>query len=163
MAALSRPGSRKRYMSSYSISIEPVIIDAPVSRVWSILTDLEHYPDWNPLTVKAESSLIVGDAIDLYIARGGKLNKTRFVLEVLETEKEIAWRLPKLLHPTLFRAYRTQSLQVLDERHCTYRTCDTFEGWMAGIIYKSQHEWVRKKFGQLSAALKARAESLNLK
>ena len=36
-------------------------IDAPVERVWSVLTDFAAYPEWNPFILSAEGSLAVGE------------------------------------------------------------------------------------------------------
>lgn len=147
-------------MSSHTISIEPVTINAPADLVWRVLTDFEQYPEWNPFTVRAESSLKLGEPVVLYIPRGKSLMKQTFVLEVFNPPREIAWRLPKMLHKAVFSAYRTQQIEALDDDRCTYVTRDTFDGWIAGMIYRSQGPWVARNFEKLAAALKARAESV---
>jgi uncharacterized protein YndB with AHSA1/START domain len=43
-------------------------IGASASRVWSVLTDLEHYPEWNPWIREARGRLIVGAELDLTVA-----------------------------------------------------------------------------------------------
>ena len=147
-------------MSSHTISIEPVTINAPADLVWRVLTDFEQYPAWNPFTVRAESSLQPGEPVVLYIPRGKSMMKQTFVLEIFDPPREIAWRLPKILHKAIFNAYRTQQIEALDETSCTYLTRDTFDGWIAGKLYQSQGAWVAKNFEKLAAALKARAEKL---
>lgn len=146
-------------MSTHTISLDPVPINAPAETVWQVLTDFESYPDWNPFTVRAESSLEVGESVDLYIPRGKSLMKQSFVLEVFDPPREIAWRLRKMLHKAIFSAYRVQKVVAVDEGSCTYETSDTFDGWIAGKLYRSQNEWVQKNFKKLAAALKERAES----
>lgn len=146
-------------MSTHTITIEPVLINAPAETVWEVLTDLAGYPDWNPFTVRAESSLRLGEPVDLYIPRGKSMMKQSFVLEVFDPPSEIAWRLPKMLHKAIFNAYRTQKVVPVDAGRCTYQTSDTFDGWIAGKLYSSQGDWVRKNFNKLAAALKERAEA----
>lgn len=146
-------------MPTHTIAIEPVLINAPAETVWAVLTDFGSYPDWNPFTVRAESSLEIGEPVDLYIPRGKSLMKQSFVLEVLDPPREIAWRLPKMLHKAVFNAYRTQKVMPVDAERCTYQTSDTFDGWIAGKLYSSQGDWVRKNFNKLAAALKERSEA----
>ncbi len=147
-------------MSTHTISIEPVLISAPAQTVWQVLTDFDSYPDWNPFTVRAESTLEIGSAVDLYIPRGQKMMKQSFVLEVFDPPNEIAWRLPKMLHKAIFNAYRTQKVVPVDNESCTYTTADTFDGWIAAKLYRSQSDWVLKNFNKLADALKRRSEAL---
>ncbi len=146
-------------MATHTITLEPVAIDAPAEIAWRVLTDLERYPEWNPFTVRVESSLEIGAPVILHIRRGDSTMKQTFVLEVLDPPREIAWRLPKMLHKAIFSAYRTQQIEALDAGRCTYRTSDTFSGLLAGPLYRSQHEWVQRNFTALANALKARAEA----
>lgn len=147
-------------MSTHTISLQPVVINAPAETVWQVLTDLERYPEWNPFTVRAVSTLEIGSTVDLYIPRGKKMMKQSFVLEVFDPPKEVAWRLPKMLHKSVFNAYRTQKIVPLDDKSCTYQTSDTFDGWIAGKLYSSQSGWVLKNFNKLADALKERSEAL---
>jgi uncharacterized protein YndB with AHSA1/START domain len=40
-------------------------IGASASRVWSVLTDLEHYHEWNPWIREARGRLVTGASLDL--------------------------------------------------------------------------------------------------
>ena len=157
-AALNRPQPGEP-VGSFTISIEPVAIDASPEVVWSVLTDLPRYPDWNPFTVRVESTLEVGDPVVLHIRRGKNIMKQTFVLETFDRPREIAWRLPKILHPKVFNAFRTQIIEPVDDRSCRYITRDTFRGWIAGKLYRGQKDWVERNFQRLAAALKATAEA----
>ena len=52
-------------LSDVESSVE---ICASASRVWSVLTDLEHYHEWNPWIREARGRVIKGAAIDLTVA-----------------------------------------------------------------------------------------------
>jgi len=146
-------------MSTHTISLQPIVINAPAETVWQVLTDLGRYPDWNPFTVRAESTLEIGSTVDLYIPRGEKMMKQSFVLEVFDPPSEVAWRLPKMLHKSVFNAYRTQKIVPVDAERCTYQTSDTFDGWIAGMLYRSQSGWVLKNFNKLADALREQSEA----
>ncbi len=49
-----------------------VEIDAPVERVWEIMTDFEAFPDWNPFIKKMRGDLEVGATLHekVYFFRG---------------------------------------------------------------------------------------------
>ncbi len=148
-------------MATHTISLDPVQINAPAETVWQVLTDFESYPDWNPFTVRAESSLEVGEPVVLHIPRGKSMMKQSFILEVFDPPREIAWRLPKMIHKAFFNAYRVQKVVPINEKSCTYETSDTFDGWIAGKLYRAQSDWVQNNFRKLAAALKERSESQN--
>ena len=40
-----------------------ITIDAPPERVWEILMDLEHYPEWNPFVTSARGTPEVGQRL----------------------------------------------------------------------------------------------------
>lgn len=146
-------------MATHTISLDPYRINAPAETVWHVLTDLERYPDWNPFTPRVDSSLEIGKPVTLHVKRGDSTSSMNFVLEVFDPPSEIAWSLPKMLHKAVFNAYRTQKVVPIDTDSCTYETSDTFDGWLAGPLYKRQNEWVLKNFNRLAAALKDRAEA----
>lgn len=148
--------------SIHSISTEPVTINAPTQVVWDILTDFEKYPEWNPFSVKAESTLKVGKPVVLYIAqKNGKLMKQTFTLDVFEPPHKIVWRLPRIIHRRIFNACREQRVTPIDDQHCTYATCDIFAGWLAGSIHKANSAWVKEGFQNMITALKTRAEEMS--
>ena len=45
-----------------SVTVE---IDAPAAFVWEVLVDYASYPEWNPYTIAVETTLEIGDRIDL--------------------------------------------------------------------------------------------------
>ncbi len=146
-------------MAQHTTTIKPVTIHASANRVWKILTDLEKYPDWNPFTVKAESTLKIGDPVVLTIPRSGKMSTQTMVLEVLNPPKEIAWRLPKMIHKKIFSAYRIQTIKAIDANSCIYETSDTFSGLIAGRIYKMTADYVMTNLTATGLALKQHAEN----
>lgn len=52
-------------LRNYVIEIRTEIeINATVDEVWRVLTDLEHYEDWNPFIVNASGIIQPGGSID---------------------------------------------------------------------------------------------------
>ncbi len=51
-------------MTSLTVAIE---ISASAERVWNVLTDLEHFGDWNPFIREASGSLAVGGTVHVHV------------------------------------------------------------------------------------------------
>lgn len=42
-------------------------LEAPVERIWELLTDLKLYPQWNPLFQRATGKMNVGEKLELEV------------------------------------------------------------------------------------------------
>ena len=49
-----------------------VTIDAPPSEIWSVLVDLDRYPEWNRYTTSAVGELRVGGEVEINVPRQGE-------------------------------------------------------------------------------------------
>jgi len=137
-----------------------VEIDAPASFVWDILIDLPRYPEWNPYTVRVESTLKLGAPVHLYLA--GTNENPSYNLEYLvafEPGRLLSWE----QYPTetdTNAARRDQVIEAIDAEHCAYYTTDQFLGVNADKIMADFGDWVKQGFDSIALALKQRAESL---
>ena len=46
---------------------QTVKIDAPIEKVWQVLSNFEHYEQWNPFTPKVELSKVIGEPVYLHV------------------------------------------------------------------------------------------------
>ena len=60
-----------------------VDIDAPIGRVWQVVTDFKAYPEWNPWITRMEGESTVGSKVGVTTKVPGRKD-TNFVSEVLE-------------------------------------------------------------------------------
>ena len=72
---------------TFPISVEKEIvtkieINAPPSRVWQVLSDLEKYPTWNPFIKKISGLLARNEKLEVHMPdpRGGTMILTPTVL-----------------------------------------------------------------------------------
>ncbi len=135
-----------------------VEIDAPAERVWSILTDFDRYPEWNPFTVSVETRLRPGDPVVMDVRLPGKRPsiRTEWVNRV-EPGRRFWWGM-NMLHRSLLTANRLQEVVPLDAGRCRYRTVDEMSGWLTPIVTRFYGESMRRGFESVAHALKARAE-----
>ena len=64
-------------------------------RVWSVLTDFEHYSDWNPLNVSAAGKAELGARVPMTFINPGRpgttINQTVTVVAI-DRPRRLAWR-----------------------------------------------------------------------
>jgi hypothetical protein len=140
-----------------SITAE-IEIDAPVERVWNILVDLDSYPQWNPFTVRVDSTLEVGSTVDLYVRM--KPNKEivqREIVTVVEPNKKLSWGLTMGAKFLLFTD-RYQVLEALGPNKTRYFTSDDFSGVLTPLVMMLYGKHIKRGFDGIAAALKERAE-----
>jgi len=66
-------------------------IDAPPMTVWSVLTDLDRYGEWNPLFPAASGQVAPGNRITLKSVRNGRAMTVRPRIVAAEPGAELRW------------------------------------------------------------------------
>jgi uncharacterized protein YndB with AHSA1/START domain len=141
-----------------SVTVE---IEAPQQLVWDVLVDYARYPEWNPYTVRVETTLEIDGVIDLYLpdpAKPGETFLNREYVRAVDAPHYLRYDTAEEI-PGM-QAVREQWVTDLGGRRSSYRTTDLFSGEIAGWVYDEQSAWVKAGFDAVAHALKARAESL---
>jgi hypothetical protein len=148
--------------TTHVISSVTVEIDAPASFVWDVLVDYPRYPEWNPYTIAVETTLELGDPIDLTLpdpdgSEGTILNREyiRIVDAPHHLRYDTAEEYPGLL------GMRDQYIAELGPDRCSYYTTDTLSGELADLVMESNGAWIKAGFDAVAHALKVRAEQLS--
>jgi hypothetical protein len=134
-------------------------IQAPVDRVWSILTDLDRYREWNPFTTAVESTLRVGEPAVLHVRM--RPNKSLVQVETVsafEPGARLCWGM-KLGAAFLLAAERCQILSALPGGGTRYFTCDEFRGALVPLVLRLYGADIQRGFNGVAQALKQRAEA----
>jgi len=143
------------------ITSKTVEIAAPAEFVWDILVDLPGYGDWNPFTVAVESSLEVGDPVNLYIADPANPGQRFCVVEYLVAKEPgllLSWE-QRPSETSKDAARRDQYIEAVGADRCRYFTTDLFLGLNADRITEQFGDWVQHSFDALAEALKHHAEA----
>ncbi|MGH8353881.1 MAG: SRPBCC domain-containing protein [Pseudomonas sp.] len=147
---------------NYLVTSLTVAIDAPAALVWEVLVDLERYPQWNPFTVKVESTLKLGEPVNLFLpdpARPGELLHVAEQLAAFERPTLLAWEMiASASNPDAAR--REQHIEASGAASCSYYTSDLFLGPTAPSVMENHGPWVKQGFDAVALALKVRAEAL---
>lgn len=142
-------------MRELSTSIE---IDAPPAAVWGVLTDFDHYDEWNPfMDVAGRANLGARLVVDITPA-GGRTMRFRPTVTVVDRPREFRW-LGRLFVPGLFDGEHQFRLEPLDDGERTrFVHAETFRGALSGVIVRLTGEGTGAGFQAMNEALKRRVE-----
>ena len=149
-------------MLRYRAEIE---IDAPPDRVWAVLHDLPRYAEWNPFTLKVESSLALGAPVDMRVhmpVRGLTISQREYVRACDPPRSGSVGRLDwgtRMLGGWLVRAERTQRVEALPGGRTRYVTEDVIEGPFAPLVRRLFGRDLQQGFEAMASALEARCRA----
>jgi hypothetical protein len=134
-----------------------VEIDAPIDRVWGILTDIENYGGWNVFTPKVETTLEIGDPIHLKVRLVGNFSLNRVETVTRNEPYTLGWDM-KLGTRTLLHAERIQVLTEIDDHRTHYLSEDCFTGGLRSVVLGLFGRSMERGFLDCGLGLKKAAE-----
>jgi hypothetical protein len=139
-------------MKAYSASTH---ISASPETIWEILTDAEHYPEWDPQALRIEGTIAPGETVTAYT----KLSPDRaFPAKVTEFApgKKMTWTGGMPLG--LFKGVRTFTLTPHKEGVVHFELREEFSGLLLPLFSRQLPD-MTEAFEGFVAGLKARAEA----
>jgi hypothetical protein len=136
-----------------------VIIEAPASRVWAILTDFPAMATWNPFIRAISGSLAVGDSLSVQMAPPGQSAMTfKPTVLVASPERELRW-LGALMSRWIFAGEHYFVLEPVGPRTTRLTHGERFSGLLAPLVMRGRVLASTKQgFAAMNDALKRRAE-----
>lgn len=135
-----------------------ILIDAPPTTVWEILTDFAFYPDWNPFVTSAVGTLTVGERLVIRLAPpGGKPVTFKPMVTEVDAGRSFEW-LGRLVLPGLFDGRHRFELLPNGDGTRLLQT-ERFAGVLVPLMRRSLDTHTRAGFEAMNTALKARAEA----
>jgi hypothetical protein len=128
-------------------------IAAPIAEVWTLLTDVTTYDDWNPAVISIEGHIEVGETISLVSIVNPKRSFNLKVTE-MDAPNRMVWSDGMPLG--LFRGDRTYEL-VEEDGATTFSMTEEYTGLLAPLITKTIPD-MTDSFEQFADGLKAAAE-----
>jgi hypothetical protein len=132
-------------------------IDAPVERVWQVLTDFRSFPEWNPFIRRIQGRPIEGSRLEVVLgASGTRAMKFRpRVLKVI-ANRELRW-LGRLGVPRLFDGEHIFELEALGPTRTKFVQRERFRGIFLPFLRRSLDRDARRGFEEMNQALRERA------
>lgn len=135
-----------------------IIINAPAEKVWSVLTNFEKFPEWNPFILSIEGKQEAGTQLRVVLNNGKGTSVFKPRVMVFERDKTFEW-LGSLPIPGIFNGRHYFKIVKIIEKQVRFVHGEEFNGLLAGIIMKQIGETTRQGFVAMNNALKERAES----
>jgi uncharacterized protein YndB with AHSA1/START domain len=152
----SEPGSRFEVnRKAPAFETAEVYVEAPIGKVWSVLSDLERWPSWNPgvSKIRIDGPVRAGTCFE-WAGNGSKIVSR---LEETDPPRRIAWTGKTL-------GIRARHVWELSEKGTgtLVRTEESFDGLAARLFRGFARKTLAKALAQGVSSLKAAAESSNL-
>ncbi|NQV07825.1 SRPBCC domain-containing protein [bacterium] len=133
-------------------------IAASPETVWSILTDLERFSEWNPFVVESSGTVAVGEKlVNRLQPPGGKAMTFKPKVTAVEPGKVFEW-LGRLGLPGLFDGRHRFEIERTDTGS-RFIHSESFKGILVRVFKRSLDASTVEGFNLMNAALKERAET----
>jgi hypothetical protein len=134
-------------------------VNAPASRVWRLLTDFEHYPEWNPFIRRVSGRPEPNTKLEVFIQPSGARGMTfRPTVLKAEPERELRW-FGRLLLPGLFDGEHIFEIHHVTDNTLKFVQRERFSGLFVPLLWNQLDRDTRRGFNEMNAALKELAES----
>lgn len=137
-----------------------IVIKAIPEKVWTVLTDFNNYPKWNPFVKSVLGKPIIGKKITVRLgppeAKGMTFNPK---VLVFETNKEFRW-IGHLLFPGLFDG--EHKFELIDNKNgtTTFVQSEKFNGILVPLFNKMLDNSTTNGFNRMNQKLKEIVEGL---
>lgn len=130
-------------------------IDASPERVWTVLTDLDSYAEWNPHVTRARGELREGESIEITVDRIGEKPRTMTVrVSAVEPSRRLQW-IGTVGSKWLFEGRHTFELRSLDDGRSRVLNHEQVSGLLTPLVLSEEPE---RDYERMNRALKERVE-----
>jgi hypothetical protein len=133
-------------------------IQATPEKVWKALTNLGEYPEWNPLLIRAEGKLIVGEKVNLTAKSASSDMHLLCTVLTVEPNRQFSWKFHVIL-PFLFRGEHIFKIEPINEHKVRFVDREIFHGLLVPLQAKKLETDSKPAMIAMGEALKTRVEN----
>jgi hypothetical protein len=134
-----------------------VEIAASPETVWKLLTDLEHYSEWNDYSPRVEGVLEVGRVVTVEAHLGDEIRIVDNVVTVVDPPRTLCWQ-SRNWYASLARGTRCRYLEPLPNGKLRLRHHERMVGPLAGVVERLYRPRIEAGLKRIDLALAAAAE-----
>jgi hypothetical protein len=133
-------------------------VQAPSSVIWTLVSDINGWPAWNPIYPKAQGEVQFGAKLNLEVVLPGEAPRPiqPTILDWTPGE-QIIWSLS--LMGGLLRSTRYIEIEVLGETSCIFSNGEIFEGPLMRFMPRKLRRAIKAGFNQFCEAVRERSEA----
>jgi len=132
-------------------------IEAPPEPIWSVLTDFDGYPEWNPFMRSLAGRCEVGARLKVRIEPPGRRPMTFTpTIRAAASGRELRW-LGRLFVPGLFDGDHRLEIEPLENGRSRFVQSESFSGLLVPVFSKTLAA-TQRGFEEMNVALKRRVE-----
>jgi uncharacterized protein YndB with AHSA1/START domain len=146
-------------ISDTAVSSSPIIIQAPIERVWEVLVDFPNYINWNQFNPGINTELSLGTAVVMQVVMAGQQFEMTEYMSRIEPCRALAWRMENNPGDPI-HAERTQYLEPVGTGSCKYWSVDEFSGPGMATMLAESGPAVEAGFELAAQCLKQHCEAL---
>ena len=141
--------------------ITDIEIASTPAQIWSVLTDFESFPDWNPFIRAIQGSVAKGSRLSVSVQPStGRTMAFKPRVLVADTNVELRW-LGRLLVPGIFDGEHFFKILPGTSPGCTrFVQGEIFGGLLVRLMRHNLEGATKAGFVAMNAALKVRVEAL---
>lgn len=142
-------------MKQLRTSIE---ISAPPDKVWSILTDFDRYPEWNPFIISIIGKPKIRERLRVTLQPpGSKPMVFKPQVTLFKRGKQFGW-LGSLFMRGIFDGHHIFEIEELPDNKCIFIQREDFSGLLVPLLWKSLDTKTRAGFMAMNDKIKDLAE-----
>lgn len=142
---------------------EELIINAPIEKVWDVLTDFGNYAAWNPFVqnIELNAELKEGSPVILHalMKPGAPASPVAATLAEVQAPHTLNWR-GGVGPAWLARGYHFHQLEQLADGSTRVVHGETFSGLLFALIWPLQGKTFDRTYKKVSEALKLRCSAV---
>jgi len=134
-------------------------ISAPIDRVWRLLTDFDHWKEWNPMVNAASGNAAVRSKLNITMRGPDAKDAMRYQPTVLEVAppKYLRWR-ATMINGLLFTNDRVFELEERNGATVLVNR-EEFTGLMVPLFWGKMSQFVVPMLESMNVALKKKVEA----
>ena len=131
-----------------------ILINAPIEKIWTILTDFSSYKNWNPFIQDIQGQPQLNERLIITI-KPPKKKKMIFKPKIISVidNAELSW-IGNLFIPGIFDGQHSFRLKKLSDNKVHLSHSESFSGILKKPIFQLIHESTQQGFDQMNQALK---------